>query len=105
MLAIERKWKTLTACWLVYMTATVVAARFELLHNANHDLLWRAGNFIGIILIIFGFVSSNDPYGMYHIGLNVHPGDDPRTAPETEWLNMGYWKVNNLLRRVPLDRH
>ncbi|KAF8508513.1 S-adenosyl-L-methionine-dependent methyltransferase [Gautieria morchelliformis] len=33
-----------------------------------------------------------DPYGTYHIGLNNRSRDDTTMQPETEWLNMGYWK-------------
>ncbi|KLO13932.1 S-adenosyl-L-methionine-dependent methyltransferase [Schizopora paradoxa] len=31
-------------------------------------------------------------YDMSHLELNKLPGDDPNTAPKSEWLNMGYWK-------------
>ncbi|KAI0271362.1 S-adenosyl-L-methionine-dependent methyltransferase [Gloeopeniophorella convolvens] len=36
------------------------------------------------------FRRTGDPYGTFHIELNKVPGGpDP---PQTEWLNMGYWK-------------
>ena len=35
----------------------------------------------------------NDPYGLFHLSLNKLPFEDPNSLPETEWLNMGYWKV------------
>ena len=35
-----------------------------------------------------------DPYGLFHLTLNHLPGDDVSAPPKTEWLNMGYWKVN-----------
>ena len=34
-----------------------------------------------------------DPYGLFHLSLNKLPFEDPNSPPETEWLNMGYWKV------------
>jgi len=42
-------------------------------------------------LAIFSFIFSNsqDPYGSFHVKLNVLPG---QTVATTEWLNMGYWK-------------
>ncbi|KAJ4000992.1 S-adenosyl-L-methionine-dependent methyltransferase [Lentinula boryana] len=36
----------------------------------------------------------NDPYGLFHLSLNKRPGEDENDLPKTEWLNMGYWKVN-----------
>ena len=79
------------------MTITAVAAWFNLLQNGSHDLFWQTVTVsvtIGMIFLIFFFIGISDPYGMFHIALNIRPGDDPTTAPETEWLNMGYWKVN-----------
>jgi hypothetical protein len=35
----------------------------------------------------------SDPYGLFHLSLNKLPTEDPNSLPETEWLNMGYWKV------------
>lgn len=35
----------------------------------------------------------SDPYGLFHLTLNRLPSQDPSSPPETEWLNMGYWKV------------
>jgi hypothetical protein len=35
----------------------------------------------------------NDPYGLFHLPLNKLPFEDPKFPPETEWLNMGHWKV------------
>lgn len=35
----------------------------------------------------------NDPYGLFHLSLNKLPFEDPNSLPETEWLNLGYWKV------------
>ncbi|KAF9513566.1 hypothetical protein BS47DRAFT_1485541 [Hydnum rufescens UP504] len=32
-----------------------------------------------------------EPYGSFHLALNVLPGHE-RSRPQTEWLNMGYWK-------------
>ncbi|CAL1695955.1 unnamed protein product [Somion occarium] len=34
---------------------------------------------------------SRDPYGTFHVSLN-RPLEEPRSIPNTEWLNMGYWK-------------
>ncbi|KAK0465118.1 uncharacterized protein EV420DRAFT_1262625 [Desarmillaria tabescens] len=34
----------------------------------------------------------SDPYGTFHHALNKLPGEDPSAPPQTEWLNMGYWK-------------
>ena len=39
---------------------------------------------------------SQEPYGTFHLGLNILPGSDPKDVPKTEWLNMGYWKVRFL---------
>ncbi|KAJ3737171.1 S-adenosyl-L-methionine-dependent methyltransferase [Lentinula guzmanii] len=36
----------------------------------------------------------NDPYGLFHLSLNKRSGEDENDSPKTEWLNMGYWKVN-----------
>ncbi|KAJ4486217.1 hypothetical protein J3R30DRAFT_1471827 [Lentinula aciculospora] len=38
--------------------------------------------------------SHNDPYGLFHLSLNKRPGEEQHGPPKTEWLNMGYWKVN-----------
>ena len=34
-----------------------------------------------------------DPYGLFHLSLNKLPFEDPNSPPQTEWLNLGYWKV------------
>ncbi|EIN13682.1 S-adenosyl-L-methionine-dependent methyltransferase [Punctularia strigosozonata HHB-11173 SS5] len=36
------------------------------------------------------YSKARDPYGTFHITLNVRPGDG-QNPPDTEWLNMGYW--------------
>ena len=33
----------------------------------------------------------DDPYGTFHLQLNAVPGQPG--PPDTEWLNMGFWKV------------
>ena len=43
---------------------------------------------------------SNDPYGLFHLSLNTLPGEDPDSQPQTEWLNMGYWKASCKLSRA-----
>lgn len=78
---------------------TVVDMRFDLLQNASYTLFWPTSIVIGFILLVFGFMNTSDPYGMYHIGLNFRPGDDPSAVLETEWLNMGYWKVNTVIEQ------
>lgn len=41
-----------------------------------------------------------DPYGTFHVSFNQVPGNsDP---PRTEWLNMGFWKVQ---RTTTADSH
>ncbi|KAJ3909809.1 S-adenosyl-L-methionine-dependent methyltransferase [Lentinula edodes] len=42
--------------------------------------------------------SHNDPYGLFHLSLNRRSGEDENEPPKTEWLNMGYWKVNAVKR-------
>ena len=44
----------------------------------------------------------NDPYGLFHLELNKLPFEDPNSLPETEWLNMGYWKVCFLIESLSL---
>jgi hypothetical protein len=48
---------------------------------------------IFVILSVLYYLSrrSGDPYGTSHLSFNRVPGSpDP---PQTEWLNMGFWKV------------
>jgi|SRR6266404_6434313 len=48
---------------------------------------------VSIVFAVFYYLSrrTSDPYGTFHIPFNRVPGGpDP---PQTEWLNMGFWKV------------
>lgn len=50
-----------------------------------------------IALILVGAkMNTSDPYGTFHLALNVRPEDESKgqKVPKTEWLNMGYWKVS-----------
>jgi hypothetical protein len=80
---------------MVSMALPVMAMRFGLFHFTGYDLFWQAGGVIGCILLVVGFMSTKDPYGVYHLSLNVRPDADSSVGPDTEWLNMGYWKVNH----------
>lgn len=47
-----------------------------------------------LVFVLFLTQKGKDPYGTFHLALNkVH--EDER-HPQTEWLNMGYWKVRSL---------
>ena len=59
--------------------------------TAKHILL--AVSVILIVVVLSLKMSAKDPYGTFHLALNIRPGHDPSKSPETEWLNMGYWKV------------
>lgn len=48
--------------------------------------------FIGAALIASRSTMTKDPYGLFHLTLNRLPGDDPGIPPQTEWLNMGFWR-------------
>ncbi|KAF8584979.1 hypothetical protein K439DRAFT_1344575 [Ramaria rubella] len=51
----------------------------------------------GIMYFVHIFrTNTAEPYGAYHIALNVRPSDNPNLRPSSEWLNMGYWKNTNL---------
>ena len=62
---------------------------------------YLVNNFFLTCIGLFFFVASwlyiqrhhNDPYGLFHLSLNKLPFEDPNSPPETEWLNLGYWKV------------
>ncbi|CAL1695956.1 unnamed protein product [Somion occarium] len=49
----------------------------------------EAGDHSGFLSL--KFIKSRDPYGTFHVSLN-RPLEEPRSIPNTEWLNMGYWK-------------
>jgi SAM-dependent methyltransferase len=36
---------------------------------------------------------TKDPYGSFHVSLNASSNSSSVTSSQTEWLNMGYWKV------------
>lgn len=40
------------------------------------------------------YMKAGDPYGLFHLSLNILPGGSETDEPKTEWLNMGYWKVS-----------
>ncbi|KAF9569629.1 hypothetical protein CPC08DRAFT_2626 [Agrocybe pediades] len=48
--------------------------------------------FLSIILFKLASTPPADPYGLFHLSLNRLPGQNPDESPDTEWLNMGYWK-------------
>ena len=50
-----------------------------------------------LTLAVWFKMRSTDPYGLFHLTLNKLPSESPNSPPQTEWLNMGYWKVG----RVP----
>ncbi|KAF8525082.1 S-adenosyl-L-methionine-dependent methyltransferase [Hysterangium stoloniferum] len=61
---------------------------------AAYVSLYTGAIILGLLgfVLIFRKVVREDPYGSFHIALNVRPGEDGRKRPETEWLNMGYWE-------------
>lgn len=65
--------------------------------------LERSNIFVLLTVLAASFVAirlykrSGDPYGSFHLGLNLLPGE---SEAKTEWLNMGYWKVSCVFRRV-----
>lgn len=91
---------TTMAIWIVFLVIAlqpVIAMQFDWpFHVTSDNLFWQAGvaSVLAGALIIVVFMSNTDPYGAYHIGLNVRPDADSSVPPNTEWLNMGYWKVN-----------
>lgn len=89
-----RKWMTLIAYWIISMAIMVMVTQLGVVQSVGYGLFWLAGIVIGAILIVFGFININDPYGSFHLGLNIPPGADSSVRPDTEWLNMGHWKVD-----------
>jgi hypothetical protein len=46
------------------------------------------------LLHVYFSRQASDPYGSFHVPFNKIPGGpDP---PRTEWLNMGFWKVQRI---------
>ena len=48
-----------------------------------------------LLLCVAWFWDANydDPYGTFHIALNMTNEAQRETGPPTEWLNMGFWKA------------
>lgn len=87
------QWSLRAAC-----AATAVAGAV-LGHLAGLSWTSQAVLFVALALI-FSFIPipipngmTRDPYGTFHVALNVTDDAQRRTGPPTEWLNMGYWKV------------
>ena len=58
-----------------------------------------------IFAVLYTYFSrrTSDPYGTFHIPFNKVPGGpDP---PQTEWLNMGFWKVRPIAIIPPLSHY
>ncbi|TFK41100.1 S-adenosyl-L-methionine-dependent methyltransferase [Crucibulum laeve] len=54
---------------------------------------------LGIVVLVTTIrVCSRDPYGLFHLNLNYRPGENTDVPPDTEWLNMGYWKNTSVFR-------
>jgi len=51
--------------------------------------------FAGVLSVVWSKMAA-DPYGLFHLSLNKLPGEDPNIPPETEWLNMGFWRNTNV---------
>jgi len=54
-------------------------------------------SFLAILIAIIVYLirpKLGDPYGMFHTELNA--SDSPDEHEQTEWLNMGYWKVSHV---------
>lgn len=60
--------------------------------------LLAIGALVCIVMYARGAPKGSDPYGEFHLVLNKRDGDVGR--PSTEWLNMGYWKVTDLLANI-----
>ncbi|KAF7795464.1 hypothetical protein EIP86_006625 [Pleurotus ostreatoroseus] len=73
----------------VYLKVLLLYATVGLFQS----LPWYASAALLALLgsIAFGLYHASDPYGTFHLQLNV---TDPAqgSQPPTEWLNMGYWK-------------
>jgi hypothetical protein len=52
---------------------------------------------IGAAFLAYLSATAKDPYSLFHLTLNKLPGDDHATLPRTEWLNMGFWRVSNVI--------
>ncbi|KIJ45179.1 hypothetical protein M422DRAFT_779090 [Sphaerobolus stellatus SS14] len=64
------------------------------IYTANYALI--TASVISVAIIIFLKMYAKDPYGTYHLGLNMRPGQDSTKPPKTEWLNMGYWRDTDI---------
>lgn len=65
------------------------------------QICWAGASYTSTLIVIVGVLSvlyrlnmTSDPYGLFHLTLNHLPGQDPTIPPQTEWLNMGFWKVS-----------
>ena len=74
--------------WLVLLLVTCVAiAAFAVINGRS------------------GSASSKDPYGSFHLALNEDGGvPEVGTQPQSEWLNMGYWKVRWVVEPYHMPR-
>ena len=79
--------------------AYVILGVYYLLYN---DLPLPTGGFVALaaspILLYLAYEGAGssphlEPYGSFHLALNVLPGHKG-SRPQTQWLNMGYWKVS-----------
>jgi len=74
---------------LIYLTASLTALLALILYFKTRSSLNSRST-----------STAHDPYGLFHLSLNKLPDEDPNAPPKTEWLNMGYWKVCRVERRV-----
>ena len=54
-----------------------------------------ASGIIGAAFVAYWPTMIKDPYGLFHLTLNKLPREDPSVPPQTEWLNMGFWRVSD----------
>lgn len=81
---------------MISLAISILVLIWVALYSAGYDARWLAlvgGASVVLYLLLRGSKPGHsEPYGSFHLGLNVRPGMD-RSPPQTEWLNMGYWKV------------
>jgi hypothetical protein len=80
----------------------VVLFLLKISATSTYPILLRCFSSIVAVYLMFGWKqgSKSEPYGSFHIELNRLPGSPKDVAPETEWLNMGYWKVRRAVQSM-----
>ena len=77
---------------MLHPEALMVNALRSLTHS-DAPPMWFLWTILLALLTFVLWISlrSSEPYGLFHLAFNNDPSNTG--APQTEWLNMGFWKV------------